>query len=240
MRWLYIIFLSFSLSAWSQEAATQEVTAVNYKDFSVGLNFNTSGWGIAFDFGIQKTYKYKQLFGFTFTNIRHEKEYKIYSGGNVTRGYYFGKLNSLVSLRPVYGGKALIFKAQRENGIEISLKWSIGPSIGFLKPVYLRIDNINSTITTDEKYDPSIHSTANITSRSSYFKGFFEGRIKPGAFGKIGFDFNFAALRKGISGGEIGVMTDYFPQDLIILHENDGVNLFTSFYLQFNLGQKLY
>lgn len=239
MRLLLLIIISFPLTVFCQTPEKENIEAVSYKDFSLGLNFHTRGWGVAFDFGKQKTYKYKNLYGFTFTNLRHPKEAKIYSTTSGARGYYFGKLNSLVSLRPTFGGKALLFKAERENGIEVSFKWHIGPSIGFLKPVYLRIDKIDAP-TSDERYDPSIHSTANISSRSSYFKGFFEGKIKPGIFVNASIDFNFGALRKAISGGEVGVMMDYFPEPLILLHENPGLSFFPAFYLQFNLGQKLY
>jgi hypothetical protein len=133
-----------------------------------------------------------------------------------------------------------MFKGVRENGIEISAKWSLGPSVGLVKPVYLRIDKFNLP-PQDEKYDPDVHNTNNITSRSSWFKGLDEASFRVGAFGKFGVDFNFSGARNGISGGEVGVILDYFPGRAIeIMHNNANSNLHTALYLQFNLGQKLY
>jgi hypothetical protein len=230
----------FSIPGFSQEVENGESNVLMRRDYSVGLNFNTRGWGLAFDYGWQKNYKYKQTVGFTCTNIRHEKEHKIFGALSNSRGYYLGKLESLVSFRPHYGGKFILFKAKRENGIEITAKWSAGPSLGLVKPVYLKIDKINAQAV-DERYNPLIHNSGNISSRSSWFKGLGEAQMRLGAFGKFGFDFNFSALKNGISGGELGVMVDYFPGgEIEIMHNNDNSNFFTSLYLQFNLGQKLY
>jgi hypothetical protein len=230
----------FSIPGFSQEVENGESNVLMRRDYSVGLNFNTRGWGLAFDYGWQKNYMYKQTVGFTCTNIRHEKEHKIFGALSNSRGYYLGKLESLVSFRPHYGGKFILFKAKRENGIEITAKWSAGPSLGLVKPVYLKIDKINAQAV-DERYNPLIHNSGNISSRSSWFKGLGEAQMRLGAFGKFGFDFNFSALKNGISGGELGVMVDYFPGgEIEIMHNNDNSNFFTSLYLQFNLGQKLY
>lgn len=227
-------------NVFAQEVDNGESKVLLRRDYSVGLNFNTRGWGFAFDYGWQKNYKYKQTLGFTCTNIRHEKEHKIYGALSNSKGYYLGKLESLVSFRPHYGGKLIMFKAKRENGIEISAKWSTGPSFGLLKPVYLKIEKIGAQAV-DERYDPTVHNSGNISARSSWFKGLGESKMRMGIFGKFGFDFNFGALKNGISGGEFGVMLDYFPgREVEIMHNNPNSNFFSSLYLQFNIGQKLY
>ena len=237
---LYILLLLISVQSYSQEVDNGEAKTLMRKDYALGLNFNTRGWGFAFDYGWQKNYKYKQTAGFTVTNIRHEKEHKIYGALNNSKGYYLGKLESFISFRPHYGGKLILFKAKRENGIEIAAKWSIGPSLGLIKPIYLKIDKLGSSIL-DERYNPTIHNTGNISSRSSWFKGFGESKTRIGLFGKFGVDFNFSALKNGISGGEFGVMLDYFPgKEIEIMYNNTNSNFFTALYLQFNLGQKLY
>ena len=225
---------------WAQEVDNGETKTLMTKDFTLGLNFNTTGWGFAFDYGWQKNYKYKQMAGFTASNIRHEKEHKIYSPLSNTKAYYLGKLRSLVSFRPHYGGKLILFRAKRENGIEISAKWSVGPSLGLVKPVYLKIDNLASNLI-DSRYNPEIHNIGNINSRSSWFKGLGEASLRPGLFLKTGFDFNFSAMKNGISGGEFGLMIDYFPvKEIEIMYNNVNSNFFTALYLQFNIGQKLY
>ncbi len=226
--------------SFSQEHATDDTKTLMRRDFSVGLHFNTNGWGFGSDYGWQKNYKYKHLVGFVLTNIRHPKEYKIFGALSNSKGYYFGKLHSLVSFRPYYGGKVVMFKGIRENGIEISAKWSFGGSIALVKPVYLRIDKFNLP-PQDEKYNPVIHNSNNITSRSSWFKGLDEASMRLGGFAKVGIDFNFSGARNGISGGEVGIMFDYFPgKEIVLMYDNDNFNLHSALYLQFNLGQKLY
>src|SRR5690606_15249477 len=136
-------------------------------------------------------------------------------------------------------GKFLLFKSRRDNGIEISAKWDLGPSLGLLKPVYLRIDLLNST--SDQRYNPQIHNSGNINSRSPWLKGFGESKFTHGLHGKLGFDFNFSTVRESISGGEFGVSCDYFlDKNLEILYNNPSTNYFICLYLQFNFGQKLY
>jgi hypothetical protein len=243
-KYIYILILIASTSVWGQELDKEDGETVMRRDYTFGINFNANsgskGWGLAFDYGFQKNYKYKHLVSFTLTNIRHPKEFKIYNSNSNARGYFYGKLESLVSFRPTYGGKLVLFKMRRDDGIEISGKWSVGPSFGLLKPVYLRINKFSGS-PVDEKYDPSIHNLENINSRSSWIQGLDEAILKMGVFGKFGVDFNFSAAKSNISGGEVGLMLDYFVgEPLILMHNNPGKNIFGSIYLQFNLGQKLY
>lgn len=240
---LFILSLFLSGIVIGQEEDKGEAGKLMRKEAIGGLNFNAhgaTGWGIAGEYGFQKNYKYKHLIGFTLTNIRHPKEYKIFAQSGSPKGYYFGKLESLVSFRPTFGGKRILFKAKRENGIEIGAKFHIGPSIGLVKPVYLKIDKINAQ-DVDERYDPDVHNFGNIASRSSWFKGLGEANFRAGIFTKVGFDFNFSTIKESISGGEIGFMCDYFPgKEIEMVHNNDNSNFFASLYLQFNLGQKIY
>ena len=88
-------------------------------------------------------------------------------------------------------------------------------------------------------YNPEVHYTGTIYSATNWFKGLGESSVKTGLFAKTGFDFNFATYRTGISGGEIGVMADYYPFNKIeILHKQTEQKVFVSLYLQFNLGKK--
>lgn len=227
--------------SFAQEHAPAETPVLMRREINGSLHFNTGGWGVGASYGFQKNFKYKNTVGFLFTNIRHEKEQKIFPDQILnSRGYYYGKLNSLVSLRLTYGGKLVIFKTRRDNGIEISAKWDLGPSFGLLKPVYLRIDKLNST-TIDERYDPTLHNAGNINSRSSWLKGLGDAKFIPGIHGRLGFDFNFSTVRDAISGGEFGIMCDYFFSDhLEILYNNPQSNYFARLYLQFNFGRRLY
>ena len=232
--------LLVSFNSISQEIESGVIGKLMTRDFTVGVNLNTSGWGLVLNYSTQKTFKYKNTFGFLLTNIRHQKEYKLV-GTSGTKGYYFGKINSLIAFRPTYGGNILLFKSSRENGIEIQYKWRIGPSFGLVKPIYLEIDKVQNGnfIHFPERYDPNIHYPGTIYSRASWFKGVGEANMQFGVFLKSGLDFNFSTLKTGISGGEIGVMLDYYPSNRIeIMYQEQDLSLYASFYIQFNLGKK--
>lgn len=239
-HFLTILIAILGYSSFAQELEDSNIKRLLTREFVGGVNLNTSGWGFNFEYNFQKNYKYKHSVGLTFTNIRHEKEYKI-PGTSGTRGYYYGKINSLVAIRPNFGGKRLLFQSKRENGIEISFLWKAGISFGLVKPVYLEVEkSINSNfIHFPERYDPTIHFPGTIYSRSSWFKGLGQAKFEAGLFLKSGIDFNFAREQSFIAGGETGAMIDYFPSNKIeIMHEVENFNLFPSLYLQFNFGKK--
>ena len=142
----YIILVLLTFQSYSQEVEDGNAKILLTKDFQFGLNFNTIGWGLAFDMAKQKNVKYKRTFGLVLTNVRHQKELKIV-GTSGSKGYYFGKVNSLVSLRLTIGGNYKLYKAKRESGVEIHYKWRLGPSFGLIKPVYLEIEKgVNGNI----------------------------------------------------------------------------------------------
>jgi hypothetical protein len=228
------------VSSYAQEAETPEIDRLLSSEFVVGLNLNTRGWGFDFEYGRQKTVKYTTTYGLMVTNIRAQKEHKLI-GTNGSRGYYFGKLNSLIGFRLGYGSNVKLYKSLRENGIGVEFKWKVGPSFGLVKPVYLEIDKpVNGAFRqVSQRYDPSIHFPGTINSRSSWFKGLGDASFKLGVFAKSGFDFNFSQMKSGISGGSVGVMLDYYPLNNVeILYKETGLDLFMSLYLQFNLGKK--
>lgn len=236
-----VIFLIFLLSKvlYGQELSDTTYGRVYYNNFSLGLIFNMPGWGVTGEYVSQITYKYKQSIGLTLTNIHHKNEFKV-SGISPIKTYYYKKINSLVAIRPTYGGNLLLFKSKRDEGIEIKFKWKLGPSFGFVKPVYLRISK-NSTINpnVDEQYDPEIHNYTIIEGKSSWWKGVGQGKFEIGMYNKTGFNFNFSNDKSSIKGGEIGFMIDYYPlKEIEIMYGIKNYKIFTAFYLQFELGNK--
>jgi len=237
---LYIIIVFCSTNLLAQQIEDRDLNTLLRNNFTLGLNLNTRGWGFNADYQKQKTFKYKYSYGVTVGNIRHSKESKIV-GTSGSKGYYFGKINSLVAIRFTYGGNLRLFESKRENGIEIFYKWRIGPSLGLLKPVYVQIDKVvnANTIQIPERYNPEIHFNGKISSSSSWIKGIGESKLNYGLFLKTAIDFNFAKERTSITGGELGVMVDYYPfKNIEILYKHNEISLFTALYLQFNLGKK--
>lgn len=236
---LLIIFFILSINAFGQELADTAFNKLYRNSYSVGLHFNTTGWGVYGEYTKQKNYKYHHVLGLQVSSIHHKNEFKT-STSNGKRNFYYYKINSFITLRPTIGGNYKVFESKRDNGIEVQFKWKLGPSFGLLKPVFLEIRSLSGNILKrEERYDPEIHGYSVIEGKAGWFKGLGQSSIRLGIHQKLGFNFNFARVNEGISGGEVGFLIDYFPtKEVEIMYGTDNYRVFTGFYLQFELGNK--
>ena len=223
-----------------QELEEDEYDKLYRNSYSVGLHFNTKGWGLYGELSKQKVYKYHHTLSLQVSNIHHKNEFR---SATLTpaRTYYYRKINSFLVFRPAVGGILKLFESIRENGIQIQLKWKVGPSFGLLKPVYLEVSKQSGfqTFTISERYDPEVHGFSVIEGKSNWFKGIGESNFELGIHQKTGLNFNFSKEKDGISGGEIGFLVDYFPgREIPIMYGSTNYKLFTSFYIQFELGNR--
>lgn len=207
------------------------------------------GWGGQIWFGKYRTAADRHLFGFEIVGMKHPKEIKSYNPYyEDSRGYFYGKLNSLLVLRPGYGRKHRITEKIRKSGVELNYVWAIGPSLALLKPVYLQIgyridsrDGPPYDSIVEERYDPKRHFANNIFGRASWFRGFNEMSIEPGVFGRLALNFEYAGDNTGIRALEVGTTVDAYPRLIPIMAEVDGVvnkQFFLEFYLALQFGSK--
>jgi hypothetical protein len=239
-----VIFCWCSGTAIAQLPATEEIGILYRREFGGGGFLATNGLGLHGYYGIQKNYKHRWMFSGEFGNLKHEKETKSFNANyQDARGYFFGKVNSLVYLNASVGGKHLWFESKRIQGVEISGVWSLGLTIGYLKPVYLKIrepyiggEGYEKPV--DKRYDPLVHYQENIYGRSSYFKGFGSGKLQPGLQAKAGIFFNLSKFDERIIGVEVGVKADYFFQPVELMYDYPRKNILGAFYARFVLGAK--
>jgi hypothetical protein len=151
---------------------------------------------------------------------------------------------SLYIVRPGIGFRRIYFEKIREKGVEISLNYSTGASLGLVKPVYLQILNPTNDpflfTFSDERYDPSFHTVDNIYGRSKGSKGLGEMKFNPGVFGKLGIQFEYANEDDAIRAIELGTVVDFYFLPVELMTSNDPSNIFISLYLKFLLGRKYY
>lgn len=204
------------------------------------------GWGGTFVYGKYVTARDRVLYGLDVVSMKHPKEVKSFNPWyQDARGYFYGKLNSMFIIRPTWGRKHRITEKVRSNGVEVNYLWGIGPSLGFLKPVYLQIGSPGeypyATIST-ERYDPARHFANNIFGRASWFKGLGETRIYPGAFGRFAFNFEYAGDNTGVRALEVGASLDAYGEKLPIMadlaHEGYNKQFYFEFYLAVMFGSK--
>lgn len=233
------------LSAAAQQSIYDDGTRTLYsREIYGGPVIHGDGWGGQIYYGRYRTAKDRHTFGLEVVGMKHPKEIKSFNPYyEDARGYFYGKLNSMLIVRPTYGRKHRITEKIRKSGVEVNYVWNVGPSLGLLKPVYLQIGEPEypyETIVT-ERYDPAKHFANNIFGRASWFKGLGETKLYPGAFGRFAFNFEYAGDNTGIRALEAGVTLDAYAEKVPIMAELEGVEnkqFFLEFYLALHFGSK--
>ncbi len=203
------------------------------------------GWGLQFFYGKYRTAKDRHLMGIEIVGMKHPKEIKSFNPWyEDSRGYFYGKLNSLMIVRPIYGRKHRITEKIRKSGVELNYVWGIGPALGLLKPVYLQIgeprDPPYRTIVV-ERYDPLQHFANNIYGRASWFRGGGGMQLRPGAHARLALNFEYAGENTGVKAIEVGATIDVFPEVVPIMAELPDVQnkqFFLEFYVALQFGGK--
>lgn len=230
----WVIVCSFSTLT-AQNDAYGEATVVYTNQFYAGGKIMTSGFGLKGILGKYEGYKTIKFKSIEFLKLKHPKELKLtIIGGNSTRRLVFGKSNAFQTLRIGFGKKQLISDKIRKGAMAIGYSYNLGPSIGLLKPVY--VDLIESR--RSERYDPQIHDLSQIRGRSSFFRGVFETKIRPGIFLNAAILFEFSSDRDGIQQLEVGGSIDAFAERIPIIANAEAKQFFINLFLSYTLGKK--
>ncbi len=241
-----LFFFSVIISPIIAQKPSDEGRFVNFRSDAVGgFILHGEGWGGYFRYGKQMTYNKRLSFSLDIVSMHHPKEIKVFNPNfDDGKGYFYGKLNSLFIVRPGIGFRRIYFEKIREKGVEISLNYSMGASLGLVKPVYLQILNPTNDpflfTFSDERYDPSFHTVDNIYGRSKGSKGLGETKFNPGVFGKLGIQFEYANEDDAIRAIELGTVVDFYFLPVELMTSNEPNNIFISLYLKFLLGRKYY
>lgn len=244
---LALLCLSGSVSA--QTAGSSSDAKVIYrKELTGGLIFHSDGWGATFRHGMHKTGSVRRVLSIDVLNMKHPKEFKSYNPYyEDSRGYVYGKSNSFLILRPGYGRRKILFDKMRSRGVEFGYFWSVGPSLGITKPVYLEIGypSIPYEYIAIEKYDAEEHYVDNIFGKAPITKGLDELKLYPGAFAKFGLHFEYSNEKDGIKALETGIALDAFPERVPIMAEVEGQELrnkqyYVTFYIKILYGKKFF
>ncbi|MAR68026.1 MAG: hypothetical protein CL833_12335 [Crocinitomicaceae bacterium] len=237
-----LLFLCFSTIVYGQKPAVEKSYAMFKKEYYGGISFNTNGWGLSFYSTRHKTAVVKRLITVDFNVVKHPKEYKIYNPlDDNSKSYVFGKLNGFATLDVGLGKKKIFFEKLRSKGLQLSANWSVGPSLGLVKPVYLEILKFNGIEVVgiaEEKYDPESHNLTNIYGRAPNLRGLGEMRFAPGGFAKFGLNFEFSSEREGLKALELGAKVNVYPWEIPIMTAIDNKFIFTELYICLQFGKK--
>jgi hypothetical protein len=213
------------------------------KEFSVGLNIHSQGWGVDFRRGKNLSVTKKRMLEIEFVGMHHPKEIKsINPYYENSKAFVYGKLNSMLVLRTGYGGQRVVASKAEWGGVEIRLNTTAGMSLGLLKPVYLNIIREDLArpgyVITVEKFDPSIHTIDLIYGRANFFRGFDELKPYPGLYAKTGFSLEHGKYNEDVKIIEAGITIDVYGQRIPIMALTRNYQIFFNFYINILYGRK--
>lgn len=241
-RFIYVLILLLLVTTVSAQLPAEQVNKAGFrKSVYGGFILHTQGIGLNLYFSKFKTADTKTLFSLDLVTMKHPKEVKSFGAiDENAKGFVYGKLNSLFILRPGYGRKKIIHEKLREQAVEISYVWIVGPSFGMAKPVYLEVFNLVGEIPQIERYDPEKHNLQNIFGRGPGARGVSEMKFYPGAFLKLGVNFEYSAYRSSIRSIEVGAIIDAYPQRIPIMTNTKNNFLYPTLYINLLIGKKYF
>jgi hypothetical protein len=236
-----ILLLIGGLNVSAQDNSIFEDDRLNYnRELHGGIFLHNFGWGLDLSQYFTQTVDKQRYFEIQFTFIHHPKQQKTFSYFiQDSRGYFYGKLNTFFVFRGLYGKKHIIAHKIRSSGVELAYKWGVGPSLGFLKPVYLEIFNPEfGGFLSIEKYDPEKHDLFNIFGRAGGLRGFDQIQFRPGFYAKFGLQIEYSGKKQGVTGIEAGIALDSYFQRIALMADIDNLQFFPMIYLNFFFGKK--
>lgn len=229
------LFLALSSAGFAQQ---QREEGDDYsREFVWGINKNTNG-GYIGGFNVKFSQRTRgetfRSFGFEVANVKHSKEARVpaFSGGS----FILGKSNYLYSLRFSYGMERMIFRKGPQQGVQISALVSAGPTLGVIAPYYIEVGSGNFTTTV--QYDPDSHGSSNIFGAGRPLEGIGESDFTVGLHARTGFSFEFGTFKSSVSGLEIGVMVEAFPNEVVLLPRAENRAIFPSAYVTLFHGSR--
>lgn len=242
-----LLFTVFYRSGFAQGDIDTQEKILYQNERSISLTLNSNGFGAGFRFGQRKSYLSKIIYDIDFAYIKHPKEVKIsaspYSYSS-NRKYVYGKTNLFMNLRPSIGYQREIFSKEDRGSIAVKYYGSVGPSLGFTKPVYynfyiIGVYNGEAYIidTRVEKFEFVQHpQTKEIAGRAPIWKGFDEIKFYPGLHAKVGFSFEYSSVNRLINAIEVGAVFDAFAEKIPIMYTDYNNQFFLTLFVSYRFG----
>lgn len=251
MRHLYQLFFFFTLliistSLKSQNLiladSTQTTNIILEKEYRYGVIAHSRGLGLGAYFGHRKNFMLSKFWMIEAVNLRSTDQARLYNPFfSSAKSFFLGKLNYVYNLRFGREYSRLLSRKPYWNGIEMRLNYAYGLDLIFEKPYYIKeikVDAQGELYTEDHAYDPDIHHEGNIYGRASFFDGFDQLRVRPGAFLRLSLSVEFDSRPEVIRMIEVGAYADVAPFGIDFSVSNQNTIVVPSFFLSFQFGKK--
>lgn len=257
----FILFIFLSHLSFAQlETSADYRRQVFEKEVTFGIIGHTRGYALNSRFMKFRDGFTKSGLEIDLVKLRHPKEVKspLLGSGSNSRGFVFNRINSFYTIRAGYIHQNVLFDKTDQGTVAITLVISGGLSLGLVKPVFVQLppEDVGigqSSQIRNVRYNPLEHNQSEILGESNWFKGLWETKLKPGAYVKIGMNFDYQLIEKKVTALEVGIVYDYFflPQlgvagdgffsKVPIFYQEPGgddINLpgFFQMYIAFNFG----
>jgi hypothetical protein len=170
-------------------------------------------------------------------NVKHPIEVQNRS----STGSFFipGKSNYVLAIRPQLGTEIDLFKKEAENGVALSAIFAGGPTIGLVKPYYVKVATTDSSGNYTVEPNTSSLDPNEILGHASFFTGLNNSYIEWGINAKAALNFEFGKYNSLLTGLEAGWNVEVFKDQLPILSYSDiQTRVFSSLYLTFYFGAR--
>lgn len=229
------------------------VGIVYNRETAINLKLTTNrGFAPGLEFGRLRTYYKTTFFHISLGELKHPKEQRQSAEPKSTRAFrpfVFGKQNNFFIARGGWGVKRYYSEKAKHKGVAVGISYSIGPSLGILKPYYLALlysdpGNINGRIVHEKYSDENAAlfldklGTGRIQGASPFTKGLGELSLMPGANASLAFHMDWGAFDEFVKALEIGAMLDVFPKAVPILVSEENSPLFLNFFINLQFGKR--
>jgi hypothetical protein len=218
--------------------------------FNFRLATNRS-FGFGMEWGKLRTYDKTKTIGLSISEMKHPKEQKQNAAPSIRRSsrpYVYGKRNSLFVLRSGWGKKRYFSEKAKQKGVAVGFSYSIGPTLGLLKPYYLILNlkgdpssGVGRTVLakySEENHDSFLDNTL-ILGAAPFTKGLSELSVLPGGTAQIAYHMDWGAFDEMVKALEIGLSVDVFARKApIFVGDEQNRQVFFNFFLNLQFGKR--
>ncbi len=250
---LSMLFLAaFASQGLAQIAPKEEVGFLYNRETTYNFRLATNkSFGFGMEWGRLRTYNKTKTLSLGISEMKHPKEQKQNAAPSVRRSsrpFVYGKKNSLFVLRSGWGQKRYFSEKAKQKGVAVGMSYSIGPSLGLLKPYYLALNlkgdpssGIGRTaiVKYSEANQDDFLDNTRILGAAPFTKGFSEISALPGGTASIAYHMDWGAFDEMVKALEIGLTVDVFAKKAAIFVNNDqNQQLFFNFFVNLQFGKR--
>lgn len=226
--------------AWPSFAQKEEEEGIDTKTLAFGAttsNFTSLIGGVVVrsstPVSVRKNKSVYQYLAVEALSLKNPREYSQFTGFGPK--FTPGKRNYLFSIRPQYGREYALFEKTKDSNIGLSMIFAAGPSLGLLKPYYVRYEDNNAFV----QYDPN--RKGKITAVGGMLKNGVRGiKFTPGLHAKAAVNVDINTFNDSVTGLEIGTTVETFfsKPEILASSFSDNPQTFVSVYLTLYFGNK--